>query len=125
MTALDQKRRQAQALRRAANDQMQELRERKNDARRMADMLFRKSLEGANEARKSAEAQAEEHEAEAAKLAKQMANVEAEMSAHASAAGRANTLFKNALKFAVSEGLEIPAAFEGEAAQVLQKGLPQ
>lgn len=122
LSVLDQKRRSAQALQRAANDQLHDLRDKKNEARRMADMLHRKSLDGDNEARKSAEKQAREHEAEAAKLAKQMGEIEAEMSAHGSAAARANTLFKNALAFAVSEGLEIPSAFEGEADSIRMKG---
>ena len=122
LSVLDQKRRSAQALQRAANDLLHDLRDKKNEARRMADMLHRKSLDGGNDARKSAEAQAKEHEAEAAKLTRQMAEIEAEMSAHGSAAGRANTLFKNALKFAVAEGLTVPAAFENEAEKIRVKG---
>jgi hypothetical protein len=123
LTALDAKRRQSQALQRAANDQLAELRELKNDERRMADLLFRKSLDGDNDARKAAEAQAEQHQEEAAKLTRQMAEVEAEMSAHSSAAGRANTLFRRALEFAVAEGLTVPDALEAEAEQVRLKGV--
>lgn len=59
------------------------------------------------------------------KITKRMGEIEAEMSAHASAAGRANTLFKNALKFAVAEGLTIPDAFAEEARKLEMKGLPQ
>ena len=88
----------------------------------MADNLHRKALDGDNAARQAAEAQAKEHEAEAAKLTRQMAEIEAEMSAHSSAAGRANTLFRKALAFAVAEGLEIPDAFEAEAQQLRMKG---
>jgi septal ring factor EnvC (AmiA/AmiB activator) len=125
LSVLDQKRRSAQALQRASNDEYQSLRIKKNEARLNADRLHRLAHDGNAAGRASAEAQAEEAEAEVMKITKRMGEIEAEMSAHASAAGRANTLFRNALKFAVAEGLEIPAAFEGEAAQVLQKGLPQ
>lgn len=125
LTALDAKRRQAQALQRASNDLLHDLRDKKNEARRMADMLHRKALGGDNEARQAAEAQAREHEAEAAKLSKQIAEVDAEMSAHSSAAGRANSLFRQCLKFAVAEGLTVPDAFADEARKIELKGLPQ
>jgi septal ring factor EnvC (AmiA/AmiB activator) len=123
LTVLDQKRRSAQALRRDCNSRYQELREKKNQARLDADRLHRLAHDGPASGRAAAEVQAEEAEDEVMKITKRMGEIEAEMNAHASAAGRANTLFRNALKFAVSEGLEIPDAFENEAAQVLQKGL--
>jgi len=122
LTVLDQKRRSAQALSRACNDQMQELRERKNEARLNADRLHLLAVEGNAAGRAAAEAQAEEAEDEVMKITKRMGEIEAEMNAHASAAGRANTLFRNALKFAVSEGLAIPAAFEIEADSIRMKG---
>jgi hypothetical protein len=123
LTALDAKRRSAQALQRAANDQMHDLRERKNDARRNADRLHRLAHDGPASGRAAAEAQAGEAEDEVMKITKRMGEIEAEMSAHASAAGRANTLFKNALEFAVAEGLTVPDAFEAEAEQVRLKGV--
>lgn len=122
LTALDAKRRQSQALQRAANDEYQSLRVKRNEARLNADRLHRLAHDGPASGRAAAEAQAEEAEDEVMKITKRMGEIEAEMSAHGSAAGRANTLFRNALKFAVAENLEIPDVFEAEAQQLRMKG---
>ena len=122
LTALDAKRRQAQAFQRAANDEYQSLRVKKNEARFNADRLRRLAHDGNASGRAAAEAQVEEAEQEVMKITKRMGEIEAEMSAHASAAARANTLFRQCLNFAVSENLEIPDAFEAEAQQLRMKG---
>lgn len=122
LTALDAKRRSAQALQRAANDEYQSLRVKRSEARLNADRLHRLAHDGNASGRAAAEAQAEEAEAEVMKITKRMGEIEAEMSAHASAAGRANTLFRQCLNFVVAEGLAVPDAFEGEAEQLRMKG---
>lgn len=115
LDALDAKRRAARALQREASDRYSTLRDRREDAQKRLGNLRYKAEQGDGSSRHEALAQVEELMGDVAKLSAQMSQVQSEISHLSSSAGRAGTLFKRALDFAVEEGLEIPDQFATEA----------
>ncbi|WP_226553578.1 hypothetical protein [Celeribacter naphthalenivorans] len=121
LLVLDQKRRTARALQRDASDHYQDLRERREDAKQRAGNLRWKSEHGDASGRHAALEQAEEIEKEIEKLTRQMAEMQTEQNTHSTTAGKANSLFRKCLSFAVENGLQIPDQLAEEARKIAQR----
>jgi len=119
---LDEKSRNARALQRAASERYADLRDKKSDARRRADALHRKAQDGDPGGRASAAKMADEAEAEFDKIVIEMGEVQSEIDALGTSAGRAHSLFRRALAFADEQGLEIPDRLSDEAAKLATGG---
>lgn len=115
LVVLARRRDEHRALARAAYDRYQNLREERTDVLRRASSTGLSGGLGSPISRQEAEENVAALHRQAEHLFRQMQAIEAESGEKSGLATTASALLKSAMKFAASQGLEIPAELAAEA----------
>lgn len=124
LMGLAKKAREAKAVARAENDRIADLRERRTDVQRRAGLAKMRAADGDPRSRTAYAEQSAALETEAAAIAAQMRDADAEAGELSAATNSHARAFAKALNFAVEANLDIPAELSEQAARVRNGGRP-